>query len=85
MRAKPGGQPSLVVCRVKCCGRAAPARSRRPPARTMASASAHVSFTSMPLPVFTDSYKACHPLMYPDAAKMVAVRARAVRELQCRA
>lgn len=34
----------------------------------------HASFASIPLAVLTDSYKACHPLMYPNAAKMVAVR-----------
>lgn len=27
---------------------------------------------SLPLAVLTDSYKACHPLMYPDAERMVA-------------
>lgn len=26
----------------------------------------------LPLPVLTDSYKAGHPLMYPDAEEMVA-------------
>ena len=29
-------------------------------------------FSSVPLSVLTDSYKACHPLVYPDATKMVA-------------
>jgi len=35
------------------------------------------AFSSIPLAVMTDSYKACHPLMYPNASKMVAVRPRA--------
>ena len=28
-------------------------------------------FSSVPLSVLSDSYKACHPLVYPDATKMV--------------
>jgi hypothetical protein len=37
-----------------------------------ASAMAAFGTASLPLAVMTDSYKACHPLMYPDAVRMVA-------------
>lgn len=33
--------------------------------------------SALPISVLTDSYKATHYLQYPDAKKMVAVRARA--------
>ena len=43
---------------------------------------AHLQVSALPLAVLTDSYKACHPLMYPDATKMVAVRVFASRTVR---
>jgi hypothetical protein len=62
----------LVACRrFRVRGAPRPA-SRSVPQGAMAAAFGGVG--SLPIAVMTDSYKACHPLMYPDATKMVAVR-----------
>jgi len=83
--ARPGPRPVMRVCSggPRTVGRQPLAlrnvrRLRAPrqaaPPTVMAS---HASFASIPLAVLTDSYKACHPLMYPNASKMVAVRPHA--------
>ena len=63
----------VVTCRtVRVRGARRPA-SRSAPQSAMAAAFG-AGLGALPIAVMTDSYKACHPLMYPDATKMVAVR-----------
>jgi len=52
-------------------------RRLRTVTRMSATPAARSFIGSIPHAVLTDSYKACHPLMYPEAKKMVAARAPA--------
>ena len=74
------GCTSRLACAPACGGQVALGHHRRTPplrrvqSRAMPLGSARSFFASIPLSVLTDSYKACHPLVYPEATKMVAVR-----------
>ena len=72
-RAAPTLQPPQTA--QTRCGRSSARRAASMSASAAPSSTARSFINSIPHAVLTDSYKACHPLMYPDATKMVAVSA----------